>query len=764
MIKLTFSVLLLFSTATYAQSLTPEEASILTNTLAGSKPDSAQINTLLKLAKYHIFKPGENKDDLDSAVGFIKRAENINSRVQSKWGSGYILLVRSYLLRERGEGENAKESVRQATVILKNEADKLLAGEAYFDYSGYFDANETESLDHRIRLVDTAVSYFQQSGDLERVGASLYMLGDLHHINGTDFIALEKLRLGLDAFATIHHDAVQGLYSLMGRIYTRQRDYKNALNYEILALKAAEKVGDNSIQMCMINNDIARTFSELNQKDTALSYFNKGLTIAEKYKDYRAIYITTTEIANVWTSLNNPHEAISILDRLLIKYEKPKDLNVDYNIARAYITSYCILKQYNKAEPYVNQLLTMVRTLKLNDYANITNYAEAIKFYISSGQYALAIKYLNEHKKLAEKLSELLHMGNNHRFWFMLDTARHDYRSAIDHLIAYKRLDDSLFNETKSHQISELQIQYETEKKEKDILVKDQNILSLTKQDLLQKNKLQQGATLRNIIFAVVALLMIIVALLYNRYRLKQRTNRKLELQQAEIERQNFSLQHLLNEKEWLLKEIHHRVKNNLQIVMSLLNSQSAYIDNEPALTAIHDSQHRVHAMSLIHQKLYNTENVSSIEMSFYIRELATYLADSFNTGQRIRFAFAIEPLEMDVSQAVPLGLILNEAITNSLKYAFPDSRNGVVSISLSNTSPDHYLLIISDNGIGMPPDSGNKKTGSLGMSLMVGLSEDLNGTFSIEDNNGTTIKISFVHDPAVKKPDTFVSSFASNN
>src|SRR6185369_1941097 len=119
------------------------------------------------------------------------------------------------------------------------------------------------------------------------------------------------------------------------------------------------------------------------------------------------------------------------------------------------------------------------------------------------------------------------------------------------------------------------------------------------------------------------------------------------------ISRKNEQLQHFLNEKEWLLKEIHHRVKNNLQIVMSLLNPQSAYIDNEPALTAIHDSQHRVHAMSLIHQKLYNSENVSSINMSLYIQELVTYLSDSFNTRQQIRFELAIEPLEMDVSQAV---------------------------------------------------------------------------------------------------------------
>ena len=197
---------------------------------------------------------------------------------------------------------------------------------------------------------------------------------------------------------------------------------------------------------------------------------------------------------------------------------------------------------------------------------------------------------------------------------------------------------------------------------------------------------------------------------------------------------------------------------------MSLLNSQSAYIDNEPALTAIHDSQHRVHAMSLIHQKLYNSENLSSIDMSFYIRELASYLSDSFNTRQRIRFEFDIEPLDLDVSQAVPLGLILNEAITNSLKYAFPNEREGVINVTLSNTSGNQYLLEISDNGIGIPSHLKNKKAGSLGMSLMAGLSEDLDGSFSIEKNNGTVIRILFVHDISVKRADPMVPSLVTNN
>ena len=150
--------------------------------------------------------------------------------------------------------------------------------------------------------------------------------------------------------------------------------------------------------------------------------------------------------------------------------------------------------------------------------------------------------------------------------------------------------------------------------------------------------------------------------------------------------------------------------------------------------------------------------------MSSYIRELVSYLRDSFDTGQRIRFEFDIVPLELDVSQAVPLGLILNEAITNSIKYAFPNDKDGVINISIYSTSSHHYLLTISDNGIGMPAHFTGKKPGSLGMSLMAGLAEDLEGNFAIENDKGTTIKISFVHDINIKRPDPLVSSFVTAN
>jgi two-component system, sensor histidine kinase PdtaS len=120
-----------------------------------------------------------------------------------------------------------------------------------------------------------------------------------------------------------------------------------------------------------------------------------------------------------------------------------------------------------------------------------------------------------------------------------------------------------------------------------------------------------------------------------------------------------------------MLKEIHHRVKNNLQIVISLLNTQSAYLDNEDALQALKSSQQRMHSMSLIHQRLYQSDNLAMIDMHWYIQELAGYMRESFGVDRKVQFVLDTEKVELDVIQAVPLGLILNEAISNALSMLF---------------------------------------------------------------------------------------------
>ena len=239
-------------------------------------------------------------------------------------------------------------------------------------------------------------------------------------------------------------------------------------------------------------------------------------------------------------------------------------------------------------------------------------------------------------------------------------------------------------------------------------------------------------------------MLLLLLGVVYSRYRLKQRSNIQLQSKQHEINQQNIRLQRLITEKDWLLKEVHHRVKNNLQIVMSLLSTQSAYLENTAALNAISESRNRVQAISLIHQKLYSTSNVASIDMQTYISDLINYLNDCLDaSSQGIRFEQLVEPVKIDLGQAVPLGLILNEAITNAIKYAF-EGNGGSIIIALQLISNENLLLTITDNGKGLPVDFDVKNTSSLGMEMMKALSKQLGGSFQVKGNPGVTITVEF--------------------
>ena len=178
-------------------------------------------------------------------------------------------------------------------------------------------------------------------------------------------------------------------------------------------------------------------------------------------------------------------------------------------------------------------------------------------------------------------------------------------------------------------------------------------------------------------------------------------------------------------------------------MVISLLAAQSQYLKQD-ALEAIQDSKHRVQAMSILHQKLYQVETTASVNMAIYFSELIDYLRDSFALPGSVRIISTIEPLVLDISQAVPLGLILNEALTNSLKYAFPQKDRGEITITLREQEPQQIELIIADNGIGLTTNGINGKEGSLGIKLMKGLSAELDGTLVIESANGTSVKLMF--------------------
>jgi PAS domain S-box-containing protein len=205
-----------------------------------------------------------------------------------------------------------------------------------------------------------------------------------------------------------------------------------------------------------------------------------------------------------------------------------------------------------------------------------------------------------------------------------------------------------------------------------------------------------------------------------------------------------------LHEKDVLLKEIHHRVKNNLQIIISLLNLQSGYIKDEQTLKAVKDGQNRVRSMALVHEKFYQSDELTEISFYDYVEKLCHFLFQSYGDNtDRIKLLIKTDEVAFDMDTAMPCGLFINEIVSNSLKYAFPNDREGEIRIELQKLPDSRIVLKISDNGTGLPDHVDIEKADSLGLQLINALASQLEGDLSISGNNGTEISVNFKYPKA---------------
>lgn len=231
------------------------------------------------------------------------------------------------------------------------------------------------------------------------------------------------------------------------------------------------------------------------------------------------------------------------------------------------------------------------------------------------------------------------------------------------------------------------------------------------------------------------------------------RANDELRAEMDERERVENKLKKSLEEKEILLKEIHHRVKNNLQIISSLLNLQSRYINDEEMLDIYKESQNRVKSMAIIHEKLYQSEDLARIDFGDYVMSLVLDLFNSYGVDKSsTELDINIKNILLDINTAIPCGLIVNELVTNSIKHGFPSNRSlaadeshEVNKIAVSITKKNNfYNMSVYDNGIGFPNDLDFQNTDSLGMQLVISLTSQLRGTVELERDNGTLFRIIF--------------------
>jgi two-component sensor histidine kinase len=213
----------------------------------------------------------------------------------------------------------------------------------------------------------------------------------------------------------------------------------------------------------------------------------------------------------------------------------------------------------------------------------------------------------------------------------------------------------------------------------------------------------------------------------------------------TERKRNEEQIRRSLTEKEVLLKEIHHRVKNNLQIISSLINLQSAHIRDHQTAQLFKDSQNRVRAMALVHERLYQSADLARIDFAGYVQDITNHLVRSYQTSFRsVNVKVEVDRISFNIDTAIPCALIIHELVSNALKYAFPDGRQGEIRVRLAQGPDEALTLVISDNGVGFPANVSMETTDSLGLQLVRSLTEQLKGKLQHQHDKGTAFHIKF--------------------
>ncbi len=524
-------------------------------------------------------------------------------------------------------------------------------------------------------------------------------------------------------------------YVQLARYYRYKGNLSNALYYALAARDWMIKTSDTTNRKkSFIYGELAEIYQFLGNSAKSIFWYKKTIEVRRKEKlSQVSIYRTTGFLVQEHIKLKQATEALAYITNLAREFP-PIGGDNEANLFQMKAYCYEALGKVKLAEDAYLNMIKRYKAFPTHPVVlQIANY-DIGKFFVNQKQFQKASLYISEKNFVSGGAAE---MKDYHYLQYKIDSANKNYPSALHHLNTFKNISDSIFNVTKSKQIAELEIKYATEQKENDIRI-------LKKDQLIQNENIKRANLTRNWILSGVFLLFLVIGLLYNSFSINQKKSKEIDLKNASLSLLIAEKDDLLQDKEWLLKEIHHRVKNNLQIITSLLHSQSIYINNDEALVAIQNSENRVHAIALIHQKLYQSESLELISIPAYVEELIGYLKGSYSLDNRITFEKHLEAINLHVAQAVTLGLILNEAITNAIKYAYGPDEAGVIYIKMGTGSDNRYNLTISDDGPGFSRDFDFDKVDSLGLNLIRGLCKQLGGTLEYSSDQGCRINITF--------------------
>jgi two-component sensor histidine kinase len=516
--------------------------------------------------------------------------------------------------------------------------------------------------------------------------------------------------------------------NFLGFFHVRVGNLDKALECYLEALEGAKSIRDTAnISVCLGN--VSGIFADMKNWERAEEYALEAYRLAEKkgYKNRKAD--ASVRLAEIRLQNGDLAGALARYDEATGLYRNNKSHVRLIGALLAAAEIQIRLGKLGAAEIGIKEALALAE--QSHDRARVAQAQSSYgEYWLRKNVPSQAIIWLEKAATTATSASAKKELE---KIWRLLSEACEKTGDPVRALAFHRRytaLKDSLFGLEKQQAVNELETRYQAAGKEKQIAL-------LNTQNELGSLRLEQSQRRQWLLLSGLAALALLAGLAFFLMRAKQTANRQL----AE---KNAAISQALSEKELLLKEIHHRVKNNLQVISGLLKLQSRHLSDPSALDALREGRNRVQSMALIHQNLYQEENLTGIEAGTYIGKLADALFLSYNIAPgAVELDTQIEPLRLDVDTAIPLGLILNELISNSLKHAFPEGKQGRINVSLQKQG-DALQLKVADNGIGMPAQVRGKGAGksNFGFQLIELLAEKLKAQVSVSGENGASVEL----------------------
>lgn len=708
----------------------------------------ARVRLLLVMAERYTNHRPVDIAYLANALPYAIHALELSDSVHSDhWHNECVMLLAKYYF-ERGDLQRGENAILRIIAFYHQTGDRLMEAHYWSELDVYMPLIGSTYPEH-LRACRNAYTLYRDAGTKED---ALFALRDwaiteqyYDHFDSAE----KKFQTVMESFRSLKKKPTPMTLFFLAELYLDKGDMAQVISYALEGLDVL-KPSDQHF-LFSFHELLSESFYRLGQIDDALVHARTAMAVAVR-NNYPDIFYLSKMIVNDLLKKDSVEGALRFIRQFTLAHPPASPLQ-EQVIAYCNGVIYDHWNQFATAENYFLRMVSLepasqkelTHQIFMSLYITRLDVSLSIaKFYLHWGKPRKACFYaLKANKEMIAGQAEERRMLE--QMLFQVYQALGNSRLALLHHIRYADLNDSIFNFEKIKQFQLLQVRYETKQREQALRVEQlQN-----QKDSVQ---LRETSLQRNVILGGAILLLILSVAAYRGYRIKRSNVLRLQAQQRIISEQSQVQSALLGEKDklladkdLLLNEIHHRVQNNLTIIISLLESQSIYLNNPAAQAALQDTQNRIEAVFLLQQKLYRGTTATEVDAGAYVLELLDYLCLTFGTGVRgITVTHALENISLDASELLPLAVILNEAITNAIKYAFPGNEGGQIHLTLRKLVTGEICLQIRDNGTGLPAGLQRLGKKSLGLNLITGLVSQLHGTCNIEDDGGVVITVQF--------------------